>query len=39
MIPKDRSSSSSNSKTPPPPPGLLITWGSFSFAGIMESLG
>ncbi len=38
MIPKDPSSSSSNSKTPPPPPGLLITWGSFSFAGIMESL-
>ena len=38
MIPKKGNGSTAKSQTPPPPPGLQITWGTFQFAGIMESL-
>src|SRR5271157_293508 len=37
MIPKKANGSSAKSQTPPPPPALQITWGTFQFAGIMES--
>jgi hypothetical protein len=38
MIPAQPSGSSAKGQPPPPPPGLQITWGTFQFAGIMESL-
>jgi hypothetical protein len=38
MIPVKPNGSSAKGQPPPPPPGLQITWGTFQFAGIMESL-
>jgi len=38
MIPMKSNGSSAKGQPPPPPPGLQITWGTFQFAGIMESL-